>query len=549
MGPGESLAAPKRKFYRLLENLSRSNVDKSNTDSTDAVNNKDEEPSSKRSKVLEEERTANAAEESRPLSMASATSTIAPSMSADAGYERPSVRILATAFEARKKQQNEQSLFQPTPLEKLPAYSPSSQEQFLQRLKTFSDIWIWTPKPRVIGEVAWARVGWSALNDGKARDTVFCLACREQVVVRLTRDPDTDEKEGKKSSSAERDGEMNNWWDDDPEKDLLAKYKGLIKNGHAQDCLWRKFYCSSDIYQIDMTDPTKWQSTLRERYFSLATMEDVLPDNVVFPEYEGDDERKIFELEKLIKNMPEEVLQLQQKQHKQTEKENAPPGSETTTQNGDREETLTTETSKRPSESPPVNRTAFALAICGWHGQSTSGVNLAYCKYCFQRCGLWLYKASESSNKSTTSLHEPSEPMSFNPVDLHREHCPWKNVKSQSERAHFKGLAAWQVQVELLKRWLPPKKIKTPQEIESEVDMETNATDEPLIVQTWQEAEEEERQLESKLRKLKRMFTIKKADKRLTKKRSRADIQSRGTTASRPGTGAGLEKSGQVTKG
>ena len=538
MGPEGGLAAPKRKFYRLLENLSRSNVDKSKTDSTDAENiNDGGEPSLKRSKVLEEQRVASPPQDSRPLSMASATSTIAPGLSGDTGYERPSVRILATAFEARKKQQNEQPLSPPTPVEKLPAHSPSSQEQFLQRLKTFSDIWVWTPKPRAIGEVAWARVGWSALNDGKARDTVICLACGERVVVRLTRDPDSEEKE-KNGGKAEEDGETSGWWDGDIEKDLVVKYKSLIKNGHGQDCLWRKFYCPSDIYQIDMADPNKWQSALRERYFSLTPMDDVLPDKVIFPEYEGDDERRVFDLEKLINDMPDEVLQLRRKQQEQSEKEDATPGSETVAQVSDGDATRRTQTTKHPMEPYAVNRKAFALAICGWHGQSTSGVNLAYCKHCFQRCGLWLYRASETSNKSTTSLHDASEPMSFNPVDLHREHCPWKNVRSQSEKAYFKGLAAWQVQAELLRRWLPPKKIKTPQEIEAEVDMETNDADEPLVVQTWQEAEEEERQLESKLRRLKRMFTVKKADKRLSKRRSRVDIQSRGTTASRPGTGA-----------
>lgn len=41
-----------------------------------------------------------------------------------------------------------------------PNFAPWSQESFLARLKTFSSVSQWHPKPEVINEVEWAKRGW-----------------------------------------------------------------------------------------------------------------------------------------------------------------------------------------------------------------------------------------------------------------------------------------------------------------------------------------------------------------------------------------------------
>lgn len=455
-------------------------------------------------------------------------------------FERPSVKFLATSFEARKKLKTPERP-KPVPVDKLPAHSPESKEQFLLRLKTFADIKAWTPKPAAIGDVQWARYGWAAVSDGTTRDTCFCANCGERVVVKMTRE--TEEEPDEKDDT---------WWHDDFERQLVEKYRPLIKDGHEEFCYWRNYPCKEDIYAIRMADPNVWQPAMRERYFSLTAMEDALPDNIVFPVYTGKNERKKFDLDTLLQKLPEEVLEIRQRQQAK-EKENAAPapvpdplpapapasgdGTEAT------EAVTPAKKKKKKDPPPPVNRKAFSLATCGWYGQSISGINIVHCKHCFQRCGLWLYQSpdTDTASKSSKCLLNTSSPMVFNPVDLHREHCPWKNSKTQGELGIFKNMSAWQVQANLLKVWMPPPKWKTPYELEEESDDEIGEYDpnEPIVIQTWQEREEEERELDSKMRKIKKMFSVRKAGKRLTKKRSRPDLGRKSGEASRPGTKGG----------
>lgn len=545
MPPELPFAALKRKFYKLHENVSSTLLNKTNAPTTDTAEDASE-PSAKRLRPA----TASADAIARPPSMVSTTSTIAATSSAEGSTaagtpfgERPSVRFLATSFEAYKKAEPRR----PKPavsVENLPVHSPSSQEQFLLRLKTFADVRVWTPKPDAINEVQWARFGWSAVCDGESRDTVICGVCKERVVVRMTREDKKEQDENEKDQAQ-------SWWHNDLEKGLVEKYKGFIKEGHEEGCLWRSTYCAEDIYGIRMNHPNFWQPVLRERYFSLTALEDALPENIVFPEYNGKDDRKIFDLEKLIKEMPEEVLQLRERLQ-QKEKENAPPADSSTNQNGDAEANAATEPTtpspkKKKDPPPPVNVKAFALAICGWHGQSISGVNIAHCKHCFQRCGLWLYTSTPSSaTTSGTSLLDPSSPMTFNPVDLHRAHCPWKNVRSQAEPGMFKGLAAWQVQCNLLQLWRPPVKWKSPYELLEESGDEVEIDEDELLKPVdWEEEERQQRERDTRLRKLKRMFTVKKTDRRLTKRKSRGDLGRKSGEGSRPGTGkTGMSRPG-----
>jgi len=66
-----------------------------------------------------------------------------------------------------------------------PYYVPWSHAHFLQRLRTFADLTLWTPKPDAVDEVAWARRGWTCV--GPNVNTVSCAGggCARQVVVAL----------------------------------------------------------------------------------------------------------------------------------------------------------------------------------------------------------------------------------------------------------------------------------------------------------------------------------------------------------------------------
>lgn len=81
---------------------------------------------------------------------------------------------------------------------KTPNYAPWSQELFLDRLKTFADVKLWTTKPDELGEVEWAKRGWTLEGWNK----VACKGgCEKRVVVRLS--PKRKDKEGREIERSE----------------------------------------------------------------------------------------------------------------------------------------------------------------------------------------------------------------------------------------------------------------------------------------------------------------------------------------------------------
>ena len=114
---------------------------------------------------------------------------------------------------------------------KAPNFQPYSQEQFLERLKTFADVKKWTTKPDAISEVEWTKRGWSC----DIWNTVACKnGCENRVAVKLR--PKRKDKNG-------RDLEMSEDLAFDIDETLVEKYKELIVEGHSDDCLWRKRGC------------------------------------------------------------------------------------------------------------------------------------------------------------------------------------------------------------------------------------------------------------------------------------------------------------------
>ena len=65
-------------------------------------------------------------------------------------------------------------------------YCPSNRDELLCRLSTFQDIMTWTSKPRRISEIEWARRGWIC----QRKETVRCLLCHKEVVVKLKKSGD-----------------------------------------------------------------------------------------------------------------------------------------------------------------------------------------------------------------------------------------------------------------------------------------------------------------------------------------------------------------------
>jgi hypothetical protein len=64
-----------------------------------------------------------------------------------------------------------------------PKYAPWDRAAFLQRLKSFSNLTDWTPKPSKVNEVEWAKRGWVCQKFERVR----CCLCNVEILVKLNR--------------------------------------------------------------------------------------------------------------------------------------------------------------------------------------------------------------------------------------------------------------------------------------------------------------------------------------------------------------------------
>ena len=62
-------------------------------------------------------------------------------------------------------------------------YAPWDRAAFLARLKSFSNITDWTPKPARVNEVEWAKRGWVC----QKLERVRCCLCNVEILVKLNR--------------------------------------------------------------------------------------------------------------------------------------------------------------------------------------------------------------------------------------------------------------------------------------------------------------------------------------------------------------------------
>jgi len=287
-----------------------------------------------------------------------------------------------------------------------PNYQPYSQEQFLARLKTFAQVKKWTSKPDEIGEVAWARRGWSC----DAWNTVACKGgCEKRVVVKLR---------PRREDAAGQGIEMSEDLAVDVDAALVRTYRDLIVTAHADDCLWRKKGCQGtstryvapaaanravdDIYHIPIANRSKSTADLLARYASFLPLSADLPllSNISYPPPSTPN---------ILSHLPRAFF------------------------------------SPHPPPTSPTDTVAFTFALFGWSGITDSRISLATCSHCFQRLGLWLSsdtRLREMSSKLDVSMQS----LRLNLLEAHREHCPWKNgeVQGNSIDGPIAGMSAWQ---------------------------------------------------------------------------------------------------------
>lgn len=467
-----ALATTKRKFYKLLDGLNSSTSLKTNKSNSTATL---DEPTSKRSRL--------SVDSSRPT--------------------RPtSVRVIGSHVVARTSDGT--VLKAAATPGKTPNYQPYSQEAFLARLKTFSDVKIWTYKPSEISEVEWTKRGW--VCDAKQIDTVACRGgCEARVVVRLERGRERAKALERLDGDVEQDADgaeqehEEEQWDGAPDEELVSRYSALIVDGHKEGCLWKSGGCKDDIYRIRMGDATLWQGALLDRYNSLLQVMPSLPDRLKLPDNNTEHTTNA------TGKASQELLTIDHVTSRLSAILTSPNATESEEQ--------------QPSvaDMTTPNATATALALFGWTGSSPHNIHLATCDRCFQRIGLWLY-TSDPSNKALPSAQSgiaDDDILSFDLAGLHREYCPWVSAESQCGLGPFGGLAGWEIVLKLVET-----KIARDRSQRESLDPSNRAGEDgnhdygqEYLEKSRGDLEREDKERESRLAKLKRVFTVKKSDK------------------------------------
>ena len=353
-----------------------------------------------------------------------------------------------------------------------PNFSPWSHETFLARLKTFSSVSLWHPKPEAISEVQWAKRGWICVDV----NTVACKGgCEKRVVVSLAlakRTSEDREDGGEDHSEDDADDES------EFERAIAERYEAMIVDGHAANCLWRKAGCKDDIYRLQVIRPAVWQPELRNRCQSLLAIDDAIQDVHVKP-VENDGSTS-YNPEKLLKDLPAGLL------------------------------------GEQIQETPPaVYSKALSIALHGWRGSKESSSQLLHCDACFQRIGLWMYQPGYKSAYTDSDEEGDSGIATIDLVELHREHCPWRNPTTQKASGSLAGLNACQILLRVVATYAREQRRKSdePNALENDnVDKQHAAEQATEIYPTpsREEIARQDKERESRLRKLKSMFSIKR---------------------------------------
>ncbi|KAF2860544.1 zf-C3HC-domain-containing protein [Piedraia hortae CBS 480.64] len=333
---------------------------------------------------------------------------------------------------------------------KTPQFAPWSQPSFLERLKTFSSVSMWHPKPEVIGEVEWAKRGWVCVDV----NTVACKGgCEQRVVVKFSSPYEETESEDEEATNA-----------------LVDRYKELIVYGHTELCLWREAGCKDNIYRLSVIQPSIWQPQLRQRLQSLQSISETIDSVAVKGVSDG---LHTLPPDDILVGLPTNIL-----------------GSD---------------------EAQKSSKTAAKLlqvAMHGWHGASDTGNDLLHCNACFQRIGLWMYQRCETEDKNQ------SDHNIIDLVSMHREHCPWRNPQTQQATDTLAGKNACEILSRVCSTFVREKTRKS-----GGLYLEGTASEDARESRSIsrQDIEEQDRVRDSRLRRIKTLFTTKKRKTNLPK--------------------------------
>ena len=490
----EALATSKRKFYKFLDNLSappnstppptttpRSKRPLSEASQTNASNVSVLSTASKAARI------EPTAKRLRPSTSSTTVNSLRTLHVRNASNTSLSSIRLRHAIASDTKSTDALTESE----KKTPHFSPWSHETFLQRLQTFASVTQWHPKPDAVNEVEWAKRGWQCVEV----NTVGCRGgCGKRVVVRL------DPLERKRIAAVESEvayGDNEDAAEDleqDSEDDLdtqfevalVAKYKDLILDGHGESCLWRKAGCKDDIYRLPVVRTSIWQTDVKSRYQALLSTSDSIT-NITLKTPDAEPSTSI-----LLRDLPTHIL-------------------------------------ASPSERSETQHRALTLALTGWTAQNESRTPILSCAACFQRLGLWLYQPEyvrPPSSHSDLEDEDRNDSHVLDPVEMHREHCPWRNGTNQAATGEYKGQPAWKILWSVVGRYADEQRRRsrvgivvhetvsraaTPvgeEEAEQEADREDEEVDQPQM--SREEIQRLDKERTTKLRKLKRMFSVKK---------------------------------------
>lgn len=107
------------------------------------------------------------------------------------------------------------------------------------------------------------------------------------------------------------------------------------------------------------------------------------------------------------------------------------------------------------SPETPLNRVALILALFGFTARPAHVPKLgsADCRVCFRTVGLWLYRPKTSKGADGSPGVERAAAMaSLNPLECHKEYCPWVNAGSQNGGGAAGGKPIWAILGEAIGR-------------------------------------------------------------------------------------------------
>jgi hypothetical protein len=370
-------------------------------------------------------------------------------------------------------------------------FAPWSHDAFIKRLRSFGPVTSWHPKPDAVNEVEWAKRGWWCVDT----NTVGCKGgCQQRLLVKVEPIVKRRRVQNEEESQEEKDEEDEDEEDDQQELEqaLVEKYRELIVEGHSEDCLWRKAGCKDDIYRLPIVKSTVWQPELRTRYQSLLAIAPSLANLTLQPTDLTPSPTKI------LANLPSTLL-------------NNPEEDETN------DDTNTTEETKQK---------ALQVAISGWQGSTESSTQLLTCSACFQRIGLWMYQPDYKPHKfgSDDDDEDEQQDRSLDLIQLHREHCPWRNPTTQAAKGDYAGKCAQEILLDVLERYIDEQRRRSRGTIQGpvgEVESDAGAIDDGTDILALEsmpsmpelsraETEKHDKERLSKLRRLKTVLGFKK---------------------------------------